>query len=493
MAANKPKNNSKKDVFESLLKSVTQSDYQNFVRQYAAKHKCFITEFELFFADKDRRIDVEKNYSKLISKLIEKNSTDGYIDYRYSYGLVKEINKYLATGREYIAKNNFIDAFALSKAVLKPMMETMAYCDDSDGELGDIIDNTVELLQQIISSKTVAINLKEEIFIFLQSELEDKAYFDYGDFGYNMFSVYQQLAVDLNKNDAFLAFIKTQLGKLTGQYDQYRREFFKTQTIAFLKETGKSAKAEELIRQNMDIVEVRMEVLNKSIKKKDYNEAKRIIEDGIKLAEAKSHPGTVDQWKKELLRIAKLEKDKTAVRDYTKCLAFRNGVSSEYYNQWKATFTLEEWRQTIEKHIAETIQNITQEWNKSKNKMWRSLHPPLLQDLAPIYILEKHWDRLLILVQDANNLNTTLDYHQYLVKDYSSALIAIYKPSLEEYGVRANDRKDYADLVRKMKKIIKDIPDGKNEILQVAKRLKERFSVKPRRPAMIEELNQILK
>ena len=160
--------------------------------------------------------------------------------------------------------------------------------------------------------------------------------------------------------------------------------------------------------------------------------------------------------------------------------------------QWKATFTAAEWREEIEKHIEKTIHQVTKEWNSGKNKFWKPAHPPLLASLAPIYIQEKYWDRLLPLVQQANNLNTTLEYHSHLVKNYPDELLAIYPPALEEYGLKSNSRSEYADLVSKMKKIIKDIPQGKEKILNTAKRLKEKFSSKPRRPAMIEELNKIL-
>ena len=40
----KPKKDKKKDVFETLLQSVTNNDYQNFIRHYAAKNKNFKTE-----------------------------------------------------------------------------------------------------------------------------------------------------------------------------------------------------------------------------------------------------------------------------------------------------------------------------------------------------------------------------------------------------------------------------------------------------------------
>lgn len=96
------------------------------------------------------------------------------------------------------------------------------------------------------------------------------------------------------------------------------------------------------------------------------------------------------------------------------------------------------------------------------------------------------------MVKEAGDLDTALAYHLYLVKKYPDELLSIYLPALEKYGVRSGSRREYADLVEKMKKIIKDIPNGKEKVLDIAKRLKEKFSSKPRRPAMIQELNKIL-
>ena len=107
-AEKEPKKGLKKDVFETLLKSVTNNEYQNFIRHYSTKNKDFKTEFELFFADKDSRIDVEKKYTELIQKLIRKYTSHGYIDYRASFGLSRDVDKLLETGLAYAAKNNFL-------------------------------------------------------------------------------------------------------------------------------------------------------------------------------------------------------------------------------------------------------------------------------------------------------------------------------------------------------------------------------------------------
>lgn len=479
-----------KASLEKLLQEITIKEYQDFIRQYAAKDKDFKTEFELHFSDKDDSIDVEKKYAELIRKIINKHSDTGFIDYRATSRLTGDINKLYITGTELIKHNNFSNAFALAKPLLKSMMEAITESDDSNGNIGGTIDDAISLLEMIADADKAATVLKEQIFFFLKTELNNKIYFNYGDFGYELFSVFEKLAVQLNNAEEFLNFIDAQLPKLTGEYDTYRKDFFQTEKIAFLNAIGKTNEAEKLILQNLDIKEIRQAEVNKAISKKDYKLAKQLINDGIKVAEDKKHPGTVDQWRKELLRIAVLEKDTEIVRLYTKYFAFDRWFNKEYYNQWKKTYQPQEWKQVIEIVIDEKIKKITQEHQKNKSKFWYQTNPPLLQEIAPIYIEEHYWERLLALVQIENNLDTVLRYHEHLVEIYSLELLAIYLPLFEATGDKANSRREYADLVVKMKRIIKDIPKEKAKITAIAQRLKTKY---PRRPAMIDELNKILK
>jgi hypothetical protein len=304
--------------------------------------------------------------------------------------------------------------------------------------------------------------------------------------------VYKDLAVQLKNAPMFLNFIDEKIKTLVGQYDSYEKGYFQKSKISFLREIGKEEDADKLVLENIDIVEVRMELVNIAIKKKDYIEAKRLLADGIAVAEKKEHPGTVSVWEKELLRIAQIEKDVSIVRRLTKYFSFDRGFSSEYYVQWRQSYKQDEWASVIELEIKAITKKITDDWEKGKSKMWNPTnYPPLLQYLAPIYIQEKYWDRLFVLVQQVNKLDTTLQYQQYLITDYKEELIAIYILTLEEYGKKTNDRNSYHDLATKMKTIIKTIPESKAKVVEVAKKLIQMFSVKPRRPAMIEELSKV--
>ena len=123
---------------------------------------------------------------------------------------------------------------------------------------------------------------------------------------------------------------------------------------------------------------------------------------------------------------------------------------------------------------------------KQKN-YWQSSE---LSSLAPIYIEEQLWDRLLALVKKESHLETLLQYHPHLAKSYPPEMMALYIPALQKFGDAANGRGEYAKLVSYMERIIKDIPTGKEAIKQVAQALKEKY---PRRSAMVEELNKILR
>jgi hypothetical protein len=486
----KPNVNAKKNVFEKLLQTISPEEYQNFIRRYAARDKNFKTEFELYFAEKDDRIDVGQKYADLIQKLIRKYSDRGFIDYRATFGLAKEVNKLLANGEDLMHKNNFRDAFTLASVVLKTMLEPATESDDSNGNIGGTLSNAINLIQTISSAGQTAPALKEQIFNFLLTELDNPVYFNYGDYGYDLFALLQDLALQLNHPDEFLNFIDTQTRRLTDKYDSYRKEYFQTQKIQFLAAIGKTEEAELQIGLNLDILEVRQGEVNKAIAQKNFKAAKMLIADGIAVAKQKDHPGTVAAWQRELLKIAVLEKDTAAIRQYTRLFAFARGFDADYYNLWKKTFSPAEWTQEIEKYVRDTEAQVTREWEKNKGKYWQPARPPLLHHLGPVFIQEQYWDRLLALVQEENSLETTFRYHAYLAPRYPTELLQIYLPALEKYGQQVCDRGGYADLAAKMKKVMTDIPAGKEKIITLARSLKEQF---PRRPAMQEELNNLLK
>jgi BioD-like phosphotransacetylase family protein len=163
-------------------------------------------------------------------------------------------------------------------------------------------------------------------------------------------------------------------------------------------------------------------------------------------------------------------------------------LSLPYYNQWKNTFSTEEWKEIIEKEIDAIIDKVNQASKKYVLYDFRRLNSTLLYNLAPIYVQENYLDRLFELVQKEQNLDNILTYFSNLKNQYSIEIIELLVPLFEKQGERSEGRSQYKYLAQKMQFIINDLPESKEKILAVAQKLKAKY---PRRPAMIEELEKL--
>jgi hypothetical protein len=293
MAKDKPGKKPGKTGFEALLQKISLEEYREFMRHYVAKSKEFQTEVEVYFADKDDRIDVSQKYADLVRKLIRKYSDRGYVDYRATAGLSEEVDRLLQTGYNLAGKGNYLDAFLVAKPVLHAMAEVLPNSDDSAGNLGSTIDNVVQLIATVAEAPQAAPDLKEQIFAFLQGELTSRVHFEYGDYGYDLFAGYRDLAVHLGKTNEFVRFVDAQVPKQGTPSENYLSAFYRKQKIEFFKALGNTEEVEKLIRQSLDIVDVRQGEVNKAIERKDFAAARQLIAEGIGLAEQKGHPGTV--------------------------------------------------------------------------------------------------------------------------------------------------------------------------------------------------------
>lgn len=475
-----PKN--KKLTLQSLLEKISLKELQDFIVEYAASDKTFYQKFELHFAEKDERIDVRKKYTDLINKIFRSNSDRGYIGYNESRKVSRELEKIVAMGYQYAEKDNFKDALTVTQVLLVELMSAYPETDDSSGELGGTFYSIAELFD-FLATSSMGLRLKEELLEFLARELQNQAYFNFGDAGYELMNILPKLALALGEPDLYL----TVLEKLERNSSSYFQDFLRTTRINFLRSIGRTEAVNKEIEANMDIPNVRQGVVDEAMESKDYAKAKTLLRNGILVAERLNHPGTIDDWEKQLLAIAQLENDQTQIRYFARKFTFDRSFNLDYYRQWKKTFPAEDWEKEIEDHIQKTIKEIKK---KPRKGFWSTPEMEMFQELSPIFVEEKKWLRLLELVQKHPAMDALDRVRPYLAKLYPEELRAMYLPLLEDWGKRVYTRPDYNKLATQMKSIKTDIPQAKDAIDQLVVSLKEQ---NPRRPAMLEELNEVLR
>lgn len=480
-----PINKEKKMIFDTLLKKIKLEEYQDFVKQFSIKNKEFKEDFELYFSEKDDNFDLEKKYSDIIKRTIKKHTSKGFIDYSSSNKLGKELNSFLKTAKEHYLKNNYRDATILYQIIIKEVSKAFDYCDDSNGYVCDSVETSIQELNQMVNAP-VSFDFKEKITEFLKEEVKNELYYDYGDFGYKLTETYEEFCIAVHKTEEFLEFLETKIQ--SNKNDSYEKRYFIQTKISFLTRIGKKEQVQTLIEDNLTIPEIRKMEVDKMIKKQEYATAKKLIAEGIKIAETKNHSGTVSDWEKTLLEIAVLEKDVENERYFSRKFALGRGLNTIYYNQWKNTYSKEQWTKAIEELIAGITKTIKEKTQQNSFFDKDILSSNLLYHLGPIYVQENYLDRLLLLVEAQEDISNVLSYYSHLKNEYPNELVNILIPLLENEGDRSTGRSEYKELARKMKSIIRDFPNDKARVIEIAKKLKEKY---PRRPAMLEELNKV--
>lgn len=159
---------------------------------------------------------MEKRYAEVARKTIRKHSDRGFIDYRSSSRLASDIDQILAAGHDYLQKNNCRDAFLLAKAILMPIIEAMKYADDSNGSIGGAASETIGLIGDLAKSADIPRPLQLEILSYVHEQLKEGSYFNYGDFGWELFDVFEALTILLGEEGLFLGFLDWKLAALNG-------------------------------------------------------------------------------------------------------------------------------------------------------------------------------------------------------------------------------------------------------------------------------------
>ncbi len=471
--------------FEDLLLKLEADELRDFIRSQHLEDQNFGEKFMVFFAGKVPGIDVAGKYAALIRQSINRYSDRGFIDYRGTYDLSRELQPVLIASETALARKEFSIALAILKALLKELLPVIESCDDSSGSIGGTLSNAISIIEQISETDSLPPSIAADILDYTESSLKANIWFDYGDFGYQLLVAAANAASRIDP-ERYLSLLDTLKKAQTGAYDEYSRNYLTKEKIRFLRTIGRTAEADKLTAQNLDITGVRKAEVEKAVAAADFDRAKQLLLDGIRLAEEKRHPGTVESWEIMLLDIAKHENDTERIRHYAKKFALDRSFRQQYYLEWKHSFSATEWPAVIEQHIREVTEA---EQNRPRRGAWDKLDHALFLHFSPIYIQEQQWERLLQLLPTDADLHTLNTVHSHLCPRYPAEMLARYMPVLEAEAERANSRNDYRRLAAIMQTLKHDISGSHEAVKALAWELLERY---PRRSAMAEEFRQLL-
>lgn len=470
-----------------LLERLPNEELRAFLKHLIEQDWEFKDRFMLYFADPERVTDIRANYTKAVRKLIRTYSDRDFLDYNGTFKFAQAMYPLLQDGDHAVEQQQYAKAVAMSQAVASECVKLMAYSDDSAANISGLVNDAIAILQQVAEAPDIPKDKLTALYDWIERELRDTIWFNYGDFGQKLLQVAQSVA-RRSESDRFLQLLD-RLMQPTGKSDystEYHNKVLIQLKIQFLNSIGREEEATALINTHLEVPEIRQVLVDDAIEKGDFSKAIKLVEGGIQIAKSKNHAGTVRQWEEVLLRIAVAQKDIPTIRSLNKQFAFERGFDLQYYQRWKNSYPPSEWPAIIEDQIKALNKAID---TKPRKYKWDNAAFERYKKLSPIFIQEKQWEDLLKVIPPEPDLNILSDAHPHLAKHYPEALLNYYLPALEKVGDQANNRREYKNLAKLLIKVKADIENSHPAIEELAARLLAR---NPRRTAMKEELSVVL-
>lgn len=466
------------ESWEQLITDAKSNDLRNFMLDYGMKNQDFRHQIRLAFS---KPVSVQNSdnipyYQSQINGIFDNYDDRGFIDYRSSYKAMNDVAQFQIKADDYYSKGNMNEAFCISAAIAMESVKVIQQMDDSSGECGGAIYESFQVIENILKNK-ISDELKERIFDWLHEQVQNSDYRNYG-VGDRLEPLFFETAASLKQLDIAYEFIDDQiiqLDKEDGWSKKYYLQSYLGHKIDLLQSEGRTAEADNIIDTYLHFEDFRQIRVQQALSENNPEKAEKLILDGIGVAQQDDAPGTVHQWKDQLLELYRQQKETFKYHKLARELFVENTSSINYFKIYKQTSPKEGWPGKRNKLIAEL--------KNTKRGYYSGIS---LDDLAQIYIEEQMIDELFEIVRFSNSIHTIMRYTNHLKEKYPAELVEYYRAAIE-IQAESTGRHVYIELVQYLKQMAK-LKGG----LPAAKALKESLLDKYKnRPAMKEEFRKL--
>lgn len=465
---------------KKFLSLIKPNELLQFVFEYASANKEFktallqrITIKELYSASK------EKDYKKEIQKVFEGSGLsrrsryyNRYDDFSLDWdGIFNQVDALLEKTELFLTMGTLDPAISIALQILRSIGENyndeLVYNDDID--TCAYCEQAGELLMKVVQHPQIT---QKQISVISQELYEIAKLSPYWDYDvYDVDELMMQIEISTQPIDKALELIDKLIEDRKDSYDLYQLILRK---IDLLTEHNESEKVEATIHQYLHLAPIRKMMVEKMIAREQYDEAIRVVDEGIKIAEEERYLGTIYEWIRLKLKIYEMANRTSEVIDICKQL-FKSGQGViEHYHKLKALIPEKQWKPILS--------GLMEEVNFSESPTFS------VNDKARIYLEEKDHERLfhLLASKKYNQMEVLMEYAHHLNDTHSEQLLAIYTSFLVDYAER-NLGRDHYEYIARVLKCMQKLNGGKVAVRYLVSEFRTKYK---RRPAMMEILGK---
>lgn len=461
----KPSTENKKTDIKTILSGLPKDELISIISTIASDYPEIEKKVVFTYAPVEDEILSSK---QLINEYINMYKQRGFIGWNDVSNALQGAEMTLEKVNEKIAKGEIQIAVSLCIAVLSKVIEMLEYSDDSSGYVGEVIVESLQLIEDSVSSSIEKMkeNQKEILFTTIMKEANHDRYEGWIDWKISLYRSCIFLCDSTERRNKLERGFNMMLEKLSDDDSwsaNYERENIKHIQLELIERYDGEEKSDQFITENMNYSLFREMAIERLLEKEDYQEVVHLSEKGQK--EDKEYLGLVNKWKKYQLQAYEGLSDIKKQRELMLEFLYRNEY--EYYAKLKKLYQPNEWEIVLQE-VLDTF---------NKQSYIPSAYVEILKE-------ENLTDRLVEYCK--KNLFSIIDIYPYLLKDYFDEVNELFVKYISEEARESNDRKKYRNVCKIIKLYKKAC--GSVQAQALIDELKQTFN---RRPAFIDELSKI--
>lgn len=460
------KSKSSRSLLSEQLSALSKEQLVSLLTEYALEMREVKNRLELYFLKSSETEDMSQ-YVKLIRTYVKMHSErDGFVAYRNVSRAVVGAEEVLEKAWEAKDKEKYLLAAQISFCVMDEMADFMQSSDDSDGTIGAIIEDCLQLAEMVVESAELLSPNEQQTLLHMLLQEAQKS--NLGDWNLQLLEIAVELVNEQETRQQWEDCVRKLEQQERGQYE----DSYFIKKVAVLKYhlicqfDGEQSGA-QFLQAQMELSDIREMAIKEAISQGRFEEALSYAKEGELQDTKKGYPGLVAQWKKLRLDIYKSTGELKLQRQLTE--EFAVSGEYEYYLQLKNLYKPEEWPDVYSRVLAAL--------EKEQGWMANSMYTKLL-------VAENETTRLLEYIQ--RHPGTVVDYYKHLIGQYPSEVYELFEDHIESTMRHASNRKQYKQVCQMIRKLLGAGVRQQGE--QIMSSLRQRYA---NRPAFLDELDQI--
>ncbi|MDF0728258.1 hypothetical protein PY093_16455 [Cytobacillus sp. S13-E01] len=452
----------KQSTIQEVLNNLSKEELINIIINITHNNATLENSLMVKFSKGDNQQELEA-CQELINSIVRKyTGREGFIKYRNTRDFVIELEDVVEKAK---STENVLLALDIALLLLEEAMDAFQYADDSGGDIGSLVTETLELIGEIaIKCKEIG-HQRKAMFEKLLDQIDNEVFDGWLDYKIDLLNICFEFADDETLREQLRVKIESMYDKKSNdRYTHYGNERMLQLLFRLIEQYGTQEEAEHFIHQHLQFSSFREKLLNKYLQEKNYHNVLELAKEGEK--QDQQYPGLISKWKKfrhEAYKYLQLNEEQ---RNLAKELLFDGDFT--YYHVLK---------ELASENQEVLYTNLKQELKTGKGWHTSRIFLKLIEE-------ENDLEEMLEFVRD--NPRYIEDYAEKLAKHVKEDVINIYKKYIKSTASSSSNRRDYQGVCHKLTRYKKIA--GKREQMEL---IDELLALYKKRPAFIDELGKI--